>query len=150
MDLLQTSESRTSVPWKEEEGGSFAGPSGQGGVGKRCKRSQEQLGVDKARHTGNILARFGCVTQGTAQVVPLQASKNARGPENGKEAGGGRDVEVIRYREHSQWEKVGWVRLPYSLCELLVGESSVPKTKRQAVRGLCCPTIPFPPRTSRL
>lgn len=37
----------------------------------------------------------------------------------------------------------------YSLCELLVCESSVPKTKRQAVRGLRCPTITFPPGTSR-
>lgn len=148
LDLLQTSESRTSVPCKEE-GGSFAGPSGQGGVGEGWKRSQEQVGVDEARHMGDILARFGCVTQGTTQVLPLQASKTACGPENRQEAGGGRDVEVTGYKEHSQWE-VGWVRLPYSLCELLVGESSVPKTKRQAVRGLCCPMIPFPPETSRL
>lgn len=34
LDLLRTSESRTLVPWKEEEGGSFAGLSGQGGIGE--------------------------------------------------------------------------------------------------------------------
>lgn len=57
---------------------------------------------------GRYSSRFGRVTQGTAQVLPLQASKTACGPENRQEAGGGRDVEVTGYKEHSQWE-VGWV-----------------------------------------
>lgn len=33
------------------------------------------MGVDKARHMGDILAGFGCVSQGTAQEVPLQPPK---------------------------------------------------------------------------
>lgn len=77
-----------------------------------------------------------CVT-GDCSGDASAASKNAHGPENGQEeAGGGRDVVVTVCRGHSQRETVGWVPLAYSLCELLVCEGSVPKTKRQAVRGL--------------
>lgn len=59
------------------------------------------------------------------------ASQSACDPKNGqKEAGGGRGVMVTQGRGHSRQEKAGWVSLAYSLGELLVCESSVPKTQR--------------------
>lgn len=79
------------------------------------------------KHMGDFLAGFGCVSWGTAQEMPPQPPKNARGPENGAEGGWG--VVVTGCRGHSRREKVGWVLLEYSLCELLVRESSAPKTK---------------------
>lgn len=34
------------------------------------------------KHMGDFLAGFGCVSRGTAQKMPPQPPKNARGPEN--------------------------------------------------------------------
>lgn len=88
---------------------------------------REELGRDgrEARRRWRHMAGLECVPQGTAQEMPPQPPKMHTDQRMGR-----RRLAV------AQRETVGWVPLAYSLCELLVCEGSVPKTKRQAVRGL--------------
>lgn len=67
LDPLQTSESHTSVPWKEKDG-SFAGLSGRVDV-----RLGE--GGRESRHMGHFLAGTGYESQETVREAPLQPPK---------------------------------------------------------------------------
>lgn len=120
-------------------------------VGEGWRGVQEQVGVDKARHTRHFLAGIGSVSQETAGGASA-ASQSVCGPKNGQEEASGGKAVLVRHAEqgHLQQEKAGWVPLAYSLGELLMCESSVPKPERQAVRGLQSATITFPTGASRL
>lgn len=60
----------------------------EGGVGEGWERGQEQVGV-ALRQMGDTRAGFGCVSQGTAQVVPLNGHEEAG---DGWGCGGSRGV----------------------------------------------------------